>query len=165
VTAVRDGSYGRGDGGRFGPGNRFAGGNPNARRMNELRTALLDAAGPDDVRRVGLKLAELAGGGDVQAAKVFLDYVVGKPPQALELSGRDGEPLGVDWGRLQAALMGALAAYPDAKVSVALALRGLADDARSDAGQPGDGPGPEPDDGRPGADPGPVAEDRLTLDG
>jgi hypothetical protein len=167
MSTIRNDSNGRLDGGRFAPGHQFAKGNPNARRMYALRKALLDSAGPDDVRRVGKKLLDLAEGGDVAAAKVWLEYTVGKPPQALELSGPDGEPLGVDWPRLQAVLLGALGRYPEAKVAVAVALRGLADDARDDGGaeRPGDGPRPEPADGGPGAGPGPLAAPGLEVDG
>jgi hypothetical protein len=106
--------------------------------MYELRQALLDAADPAAVARVGRKLAELAEAGDVQAAKVFLEYACGRPAQAVELSGPDGEPLGVDWSRLQGVLLEALGRFPEAKEVVAVALKGLADDVR-DAGQPGDG--------------------------
>ncbi len=150
--------------GRFAPGNRVALGNPNNRKMHDLRRALLDSADADAVVRVGNRLRALAEGGDVQAAKLWMEYVIGKPPQAIELSGPDGEPLGVDWVRLQDALMGALSRFPDARVAVAVALRGLADDAR-DAGQPGDDARPEPLDGGPGADPGPLAADCPPLDG
>src|SRR4051812_16452448 len=164
MSAVRTDSDGRTPDGRFGPGNRLSGGNPNARRLFELRKALLDSADADDVRRVGRRLLALAEDGDVQAAKLWLENVVGKPAQAIELSGPDGEPLGVDWGRLQAVLLGALSRFPEARVQVALALRGLADDNR-DAERAGDGTRPEPPDGGPGSDPGPLAEGCAPLDG
>jgi hypothetical protein len=134
--AVFDGNH-RPDG-RFAPGNRASRGNPLARRMFQLRRSLLDAADPEAVARVGRKLAALAEAGDVQAAKVWLDYVVGRPAQAVELSGPAGEPLGVDLGGLHAALMATLAPFPEARVRVALALKGLADESR-DVDQTGDG--------------------------
>src|SRR3954466_6916760 len=98
---VRNGTKGRLTAGRFGAGNRFGGGNPNARRMFDLRKALLDSAKPEDVQAVGAKLAELAMAGDVQAAKLWLEYTVGKPPQAVELTGPDGSALGLDWQRVE----------------------------------------------------------------
>jgi hypothetical protein len=108
--------------------------------MYELRAALLEAADGETVARVGRKLAELAEGGDVQAAKVWLEYVVGRPPQALELSGPFGSPLGGDWSQFQRILLGALGNFPEARVALAVALRGLADDAHArDAERPGDG--------------------------
>jgi hypothetical protein len=135
TLTVKPGSDGRLPDGRFAAGNAIARGNPVNRRMASLRAALLDSATSEAVQAVGAKLAELARGGDVQAAKVWLDFVVGKPPQAVELTGADGEPLaGLDWGRVQGAILDALAPFSEAKVAVALKLRELTDDARGDAG-------------------------------
>jgi hypothetical protein len=61
--------------------------------MRELRIALLDAATPEKVQAVGDKLVELALAGDVGAAKVWLDHVVGRPPQSVAITDADGEPL------------------------------------------------------------------------
>jgi hypothetical protein len=162
---MHDNNGGRTREGRFGPGNQYARGNPQNRRVAEFRQSLLDATDSDTVVRVGKTLSDLAVAGDVTAAKVWLEFVIGKPPQAVELSGPDGEPLGVDWERLQATLLGALGRFPEAKVAVAVALRGLAVDDTRDAEQPGDGTGPEFTDGGSGAEPGPLATGGLTLDG
>jgi hypothetical protein len=164
MATVRPGFDGRDGAGRFARGNAIARGNPFARRMATLRQALLDSATPDDVQRVGRMLLGLAEAGDVAAAKVWLEYTVGRPPQALELSGPEGEPLSFDLSRLQSVLLGALASYPEAKVAVAAALKGLADDTR-DVERPGDGPRPEPADGGPGSDPGPLADEGPALFG
>src|SRR6478736_3466137 len=94
-------SDGRLPGGRFGPGNKAALGNPNNRRMHELRAALLDAATPEQTAAIIRKMGEQAAAGDVPSARVYLDYVCGKPVQALELSGPDGEPLGGDLATLR----------------------------------------------------------------
>lgn len=142
--ADKPASNGRLPDGRFGLGNPGGRGNPNARKMYELRRALVDAATPKVVAGLGRKLAMLGLQGDVQAAKLYLEYVVGKPPQAVELTGADGEPLGLDWGRVQAAVLGALGAFPEARLAVAMSLRRLADDGGS---EPGDGPGPGDADG------------------
>jgi hypothetical protein len=138
MSTVRPGFDGRDGAGRFAPGNRLAAGNPLAKRMHAHRKALLDSTTPEDVQRVGRRLFDLAVGGDVAAAKVWLEYVVGKPPQALELSGPDGEPLGVDWERLQNVMLGALARFPEAKVALAAELRQLDHDTRR-VGAAGDG--------------------------
>lgn len=127
--SVRSGSNGRGDRGLFAPGNKLASGNPNAKRMHELRSAVLEAVTKDQVEKVINKLGELAAGGDTAAAKVFLDYTIGRPAQAVELSGPDGEPLtGADWPKIQAAILEALAPFSEARVAVALRLRSLNDD-------------------------------------
>jgi hypothetical protein len=123
-------SNGRHPDGRFNYGHKFARGNPVHRRMAALRGALLDATTPEDVQAVGAKLAELAKGGDVQAAKVWLDAVIGRPVQAVELTGADGESLGLDWSRVEAAVLTALQPFGEqARFAVALALRGVVVDA------------------------------------
>jgi hypothetical protein len=124
--------------GRWAPGNRASQGNANNRRMARLRAALLDSATPEDVRDVGAKLAELAKGGDVAAARVYLEHVIGKAPQSVELTGPDGSPLGLDWGRVESAILAALTPFGEqARFAVALALRGIVTDADR-AEQPGD---------------------------
>jgi hypothetical protein len=79
--------------GRLLPGNRVAvgnrGSNSVARRAHELRQCLLEAVSPEDVLAVGRKLVELAKDGDVTAAKLWLEYVLGRPVQGVELSGLD----------------------------------------------------------------------------
>jgi hypothetical protein len=47
---------------------------------------LIQAARPEDVSDVMIKLAEMAKAGDVVAAKVYLEYAVGKPTRMVELS-------------------------------------------------------------------------------
>ena len=79
--------------GRFAPGNAISQGNLGNKRMKELRRALLECATEEKVKAVEESLHELAVGGDVAAAKVWLDHVVGKPVQALEVSGPDGQAL------------------------------------------------------------------------
>ena len=76
--------------GRFNLGNKEALGNPNNRRMHELRKALLDAIGPEKIKAIGDKLCLLAEAGDVAAARLIFEYVLGRPPQPIELTGEDG---------------------------------------------------------------------------
>ncbi len=111
LSPSSDGGARRPDG-RFGPGNRYGRGCPVNRRMHALRRALVDAVEPERVAKVIDRLGELAEQGDVQAAKLLLEYAVGKPPRALELTGPDGEALGLGWERLTGAILGALAAIP-----------------------------------------------------
>lgn len=75
---------GRDDGGRFAAGNKFARGNPFSRRLGEMRSALLKSATPEKVQALGDKLHELALGGDLQAAQLWLTYCVGKPVAAVD---------------------------------------------------------------------------------
>lgn len=144
MSTVNTAGNGRAGRGQFGPGNRYGQGNPNVKRMYELRQALLESLDTDAVQRVGRRLLALAEGGDVTAAKLLFDYTLGKPPQALELSGLGGEPLGLDWERLQSVLLTSLARFPDARLAVVMALKGMVD---ADAtGPPDSGPGPGGDD-------------------
>lgn len=145
MSTVDDGrANDREDGGLFAPGNRagklfvkgnsLGKGNPNARRQYELRQALLGAAEPRHVEGVYRVMLKAALEGDVAAAKLVLEYIVGRPAQALELSGPDGEPLGGDLAQLQAVIMGALAKFPEARFAVAAELRAV-----RDAGDPAEG--------------------------
>jgi hypothetical protein len=127
---AKPGSNGRLTDGRFAGGNTIARGNPLNRRMATLRSALLDSTTPEDVQAVGAKLAELAKAGDVQAARVYLEHVIGKAPQSVELTGPDGSALGLDWQRVEAAVLAALQPFGEqARFAVALALRGVVNDA------------------------------------
>jgi hypothetical protein len=75
---------GRAERGKFGPGNQFARGNANARKMAALRGALLEAATAERMVALGEKLFELAMAGDLAAAKLLLAYAVGKTPGAVD---------------------------------------------------------------------------------
>jgi hypothetical protein len=118
------GPNGRSVDGKFAPGNKHSLGHAGNRRQRELRTALVEAATPEKVKAVEESLHELAAGGDVAAAKVWLDHVVGKPVQAVELSGPDGQAL--DLTCIVSTIMFALGDDPEARVKVAAAFRRLA---------------------------------------
>src|SRR5262245_35123958 len=65
-----NGADGRDSRGRFAKGNRGGPGNPFARRVARLRTLLLEIVSEDDLRRILRKLVELAGAGDLAAARL-----------------------------------------------------------------------------------------------
>jgi len=73
-----NGSNGRGPDGRFLPGNSGGPGNPFAKRTAELRSALVSAVTPADIKAVAKSLIKLAKGGDVAAARLLLDKVIGQ---------------------------------------------------------------------------------------
>jgi hypothetical protein len=124
--------------GRFGPGNTASRGNPAHKRMQEFRRRLLDAVDPAQVEEIGRKLTTLAAGGDLEAARTILPYLLGRPPASVEVSGPDGEPLAVmNWLVVQRMLMDALKNYPEARAKVAEGLMRLHD--AGDAGMGGDG--------------------------
>jgi len=65
--------------GRWLPGTRGGPGNPFAARTAALRSSLLEAITPDAMRRITLRMIEMATEGDVAAAKVIMERAVGKP--------------------------------------------------------------------------------------
>ena len=79
MSPTGNGDNGRDAQGRFAPGNRGGPGNPHAAQVSRLRSALLDAITPDDMRAIVAALIEKARSGDVHAASVLFDRVLGKP--------------------------------------------------------------------------------------
>jgi hypothetical protein len=75
---------GRDSHGRFAPGNPGGPGNPFYRRQAEFRRAALAAFTPEDVASLLRVMLALGRNGDTAAARVFLDYAVGKPAKAAE---------------------------------------------------------------------------------
>jgi hypothetical protein len=69
--------------GRFAVGNKLSKGNPFSRRLAGMRTALLDAVGEDQLKRVVTKMVDLAAAGDVAAATLLFQYAVGRPTRAV----------------------------------------------------------------------------------
>ena len=86
-------SDGRDARGRFTAGNRVACGNPFARRVAALRSALLEVATPERVRELAERLFQLARGGDMAAAKLLLCYTVGRPTPAVDPDALDLQEL------------------------------------------------------------------------
>jgi hypothetical protein len=77
------GGDGRDARGRFTKGNPGGPGCPYARRVAELRSALLAAVDSEAIADVGRKLVEKARAGDLAAAKLLLSYTVGAPQQTV----------------------------------------------------------------------------------
>ena len=73
---------GRDSQGRFTKGNPGGPGNPFYRKQAEFRRAVLALFTPEDVASLLRVMLALGRNGDVAAAKVFLEYVVGKPHKA-----------------------------------------------------------------------------------
>lgn len=78
---------GRDGRGRFVRGNKGGPGNPYARRIGRLRSALLDAVTPEDLREVAAALVREAKGGSVPAAREIIDRLLG-PPVAADIVER-----------------------------------------------------------------------------
>ena len=70
---------GRDAGGKFTKGNKGGPGNPFARRIAELRAALVNTVTAEDLAKVAAAMIKKAGKGDVAAARLVFQYVLGKP--------------------------------------------------------------------------------------
>ncbi len=79
-----NGGNGRDGRGRFAKGNVGGTGNPHARHVGQLRSALLATVTSEDIEAVVGKLIELAKNGNIQAAKEVLDRIYGRPNQPIE---------------------------------------------------------------------------------
>ncbi len=64
--------------GRFAKGNSGGPGNPNAKRVADLREALLSAITPKDIQDVAMALMKRAKAGEVAAIRELLDRLLGK---------------------------------------------------------------------------------------
>lgn len=109
--------------GYFAKGNKLGRGNPAHKRMGQLRKAFIKAVTPEDVLEVGKKLMEKAKSGDIPAARLFLDHVLGRAPQHIELTGPEGQALGLSLADIQIAIFQSIADLPEARARVASALR------------------------------------------
>ena len=65
--------------GRFLPGTQPGPGNPYAKRVGQLRSALLNAVSENDMREIIEALVAKAKEGDIAAARTLFDRVLGKP--------------------------------------------------------------------------------------
>ena len=79
-----NGTNGRKPNGQFAKGNSGGPGNPYARRVARLRSALLDAVGENGLADIVQGMVTAAKGGDVAAAKLLLSYLLGKPVESVE---------------------------------------------------------------------------------
>src|SRR5262249_39572456 len=93
----KDSTSGRDASGRFAPGNPGGPGNPHARKVAELRQALVNFVTAEDMKEIALILKEKAKMGNLAAIKLLFQYVLGKP-----LPPTDPDRLDVDeWQKLQ----------------------------------------------------------------
>jgi len=73
--------------GTFAKGNAGGPGNPHAKRVARLRSALMRAITPGDIKAIVSKLIDMARAGDVAAAREVLQRVFG-PPVPADLQDR-----------------------------------------------------------------------------
>ena len=75
---------GRDPRGRFGPGNPGGPGNPLAQQAANMRQAAMDAIRPEHVAAIMRKVAKKALEGDLKAARIIFDRVLGRPKEEAE---------------------------------------------------------------------------------
>src|SRR5262249_42545557 len=75
---------GRDAGGRFARGNKGGPGNPHARRVAALRSALLEALTPERMQTLAERLYDRPLAGDTAAAKLLLAYALDRPAPAVD---------------------------------------------------------------------------------
>jgi hypothetical protein len=124
----------RGVGKPFRPGNPGGPGNPFARQVNTLRSKLYEAVTPEDFAQVVTALVDGAKAGKLPFVRELLDRLIGKPPQAVHVSGAetgDEDGPGVSVVDLQIVIVQALKDMPEARQRVAQALRELHEQHRA----------------------------------
>lgn len=97
-----NGGNGRGENGRFLPGNSGGPGNPYAARVGEWRQALADAVTPEVITEVTNELVKAAKAGQPWAVKEIFDRCLGKATQPIEVEAGQHT-----WQAMVAALQGA----------------------------------------------------------
>ena len=82
---------GRDEKGQFSKGNAGGPGNPFARQVGMLRSALVNAVTKQDIEEIAAMLLKQAKRGDLQAIKLLLAYALGKPAQTVNPDRLDEE--------------------------------------------------------------------------
>lgn len=97
TEANQSAAEGRNPQGRFVQGNKGGPGNPFARKVAQLRAALVNFITEDDMKHLCFVLKMRAEGGDMVAMKLLFQYVLGKPTETV-----DPDRLDVDeWQKMQ----------------------------------------------------------------
>ena len=82
-----DTNSGRDPQGKFQNGNKFSRGRPKNTFPEKVREAVYGAITPERIVTIIEAMCDLAIEGDVHAARLVLEYVLGKPKYDVELSG------------------------------------------------------------------------------
>jgi hypothetical protein len=114
ATHNADAPGGRDTKGRFTKGNPGGPGNPFARHVAKLRSALVECVGEDDIRQMAKGLLVSAKLGHLPSIRILFMYVLGKPPSAVNPDTLDIE----EWRQLVQPLAQIAVELPQALMSV-----------------------------------------------
>ena len=84
----------RGENGRFLRGNPGGPGSPHSKQVAQLRAALFESLTREDIWAVMRKMRDRALDGDVPAARLLLEYSIGRPPSGCTAGALDAELTG-----------------------------------------------------------------------
>jgi hypothetical protein len=120
--------------GRFAAGNTYGGrspGNPIARRMSVLRRSVVESTTEEQVKAAMDRLYELGLAGDVMALRAWIEFIVGKATQPVEVGAMEGQ--GTDLAGFTAVVLATLSGHPELRLRIAEALGGREDVAAGGA--------------------------------
>ena len=120
MASLNGSNAARGPGRPFAKGNTGGPGNPFAKQVNALRARLYAAVTEADLQEVVQALLAKAKEGNIPAVKELLDRLIGKPPQAIQLSGGDES---ITLADLQLVVWDVLSDHPALKAKLADRLR------------------------------------------
>jgi hypothetical protein len=100
-------------------------GNPFQKQLYEMRSLLYSRVTAEEFNAILDRMIALAQDGNVPAAKLLIEHLCGKPLQAVQVSGADGEKLGLSVADVQLAVIEALADDQSAKAKVAVKMKEL----------------------------------------
>jgi hypothetical protein len=108
--------------GRFAPGAKAGPGSGLSRRMYEIKKWFVGSATVEELTKARAKLVEMMLDGDPAATRLYWESIMGKPTQSVQLSGPEGQPLGMDVAAFTSVVLAALAKHPEAKAEIITAL-------------------------------------------
>jgi hypothetical protein len=114
ATHAVDAPAGRDAKGRFAKGNPGGPGNPFARHVAKLRTALVQCVGEEDIRHIAKGLLSNARMGHLPSVRILLMYVLGKPSGAVNPDTLDID----EWRQLVQPLARIAAELPRALMTI-----------------------------------------------
>ena len=85
TVSITPSTNGRNGNGKFARGNTFGKGNPYAKKVASLKSALLQSVSPSDIKKIIKGMVKKAQEGDTAAAKLILPYLIGQPPTNQDL--------------------------------------------------------------------------------